>query len=92
MENVKSAEDYFAGFSYESAMEQLQTVKGIGEKVANCICLFGLHYLDACPVDTWIKKVIQDDYNGTAPDWMKSKRAGIYQQYVFYYKRNMQKH
>lgn len=27
----------YGEISYESAMEQLQTVKGIGKKVANCI-------------------------------------------------------
>lgn len=91
LESRDSARDYFSGFSYDSAMEQLQSVKGIGKKVANCICLFGLHYLDACPVDTWIRKVIDEDYNGILPGWMQSEWAGVYQQYVFYYKRSMKR-
>lgn len=61
--------------------------KGIGKKVANCICLFGLHHLDACPVDVWMKKVIDEEYGGVMPAWMTDQYAGVYQQYTFFYKR-----
>ena len=47
---------------YEEAMEYLTGFYGIGEKVANCICLFGLHHIDAFPVDTWIKKILDREY------------------------------
>lgn len=82
--------------SYENAMEKLLEIKGIGPKVANCIALFSLHFLGACPVDTWIKKIIKTRYNGTKPDWMNSSPGdhthcpgGVYQQYVFNYERNL---
>lgn len=54
---------------YQEAMDYLQGFYGIGEKVANCICLFGLHHIDAFPVDTWIRKILLREY---AP---KSRRA-----------------
>ena len=57
--------------------------------MADCICLFGLHQLDACPIDTWIKKIINARYNGIQPEWMKGKYAGIFQQYVFAYERSL---
>ncbi len=60
---------------------------GVGEKVANCILLFGLYKLDVCPVDTWMRKLIEEDYAGVRPVWMDSGYAGLYQQYAFYYKR-----
>ena len=44
--------------------------KGIGRKVANCISLFGLHHLDACPIDVWMKKIIDEEYGGIQPKWM----------------------
>ena len=66
----------------------LLEVKGIGNKVADCICLFGLHHLDAFPVDTHIKKIIDREYDGELPDWAKSKYAGLFQQYMFYYSLN----
>lgn len=48
--------------SYRDSMEYLQGFYGIGEKVANCVCLFGLHHIDAFPVDTWIKKILLREY------------------------------
>jgi len=72
---------------YKGAMEYLMQFKGIGKKVANCICLFGLHHLDACPVDVWVKKIIDEEYNGIKPAWMEDPYAGVYQQYAFFYKR-----
>ena len=35
---------------------------GIGEKVANCICLFGAGYVDAFPIDTHIKDILYREY------------------------------
>lgn len=75
------------GSSYEEALQFYQSFKGIGPKVANCICLYGLHYLEACPIDTWMKRIIR--YNGTIPVWMYSKYAGVYQQYCFCYERHL---
>lgn len=47
---------------YESAMEYLTSFYGIGKKVANCVCLFGLHQIGAFPVDTWIEKILMNQY------------------------------
>jgi len=85
----ENTEKRLRGMTYEEAVKELMSVKGIGKKVANCICLFGLHMLEACPIDTWMKKLIEEDYNGIMPKWMKCNIAGVYQQYVFYYKRNI---
>ena len=48
--------------SYSEAMDYLTSFYGIGKKVANCICLFGLHHIDAFPVDTWIQKILLREY------------------------------
>ena len=68
---------------YENAKVQLMKIKGIGEKVTNCILLFSLHYLDAFPVDVHIRKIIDREYDGKLPDWVQSKYAGLFQQYIF---------
>ena len=39
---------------------------GIGKKVANCVCLFGLHHVSAFPVDTWIQKILMEEYYSDA--------------------------
>lgn len=47
---------------YSHALDYVKQFYGIGEKVANCICLFGLHHIDAFPVDTWIQKILMAEY------------------------------
>ena len=42
----------------EAAREYFKSFCGIGEKVANCICLFGAGYVDAFPIDTHIKDIL----------------------------------
>lgn len=62
----------------EDEMEELEGISGIGPKVASCICLYGLGYLDAVPRDTWIKKA-EERYS---IEW-DPKYGGIQQQYIF---------
>ena len=70
---------------YLKAKQMLCTVKGIGEKVANCALLFGYSKREAFPVDVWMKKVIDLRLNNTVPDF--GLNAGLAQQYLFYYER-----
>ena len=71
--------------SYDEARAELMKFKGIGRKVADCICLYGLHHVEAFPIDTHIKRIIADNY----PNGFDTKRfphvAGIIQQFMFYY-------
>lgn len=53
---------HLSALDYEGAMEYLTGFYGIGKKVANCVCLFGLHHIDAFPVDTWIEKILMEQY------------------------------
>ncbi len=70
----------------EFLLQQLQTVAGVGIKVASCTALFGYHRLEALPIDVWMERVIERVYKGK---WPKSYRkyAGVLQQYMFYYAR-----
>lgn len=65
--------------------EQLLKIRGIGEKVASCIFLFGLHNLSGFPIDVWMKRVIKEYYNGSFPVDRYSEHAGVIQQYIFNY-------
>jgi len=69
------------------ALKVLKSVHGIGDKVANCILLFGLHHIEAFPVDVWIKKVLEEIYHNDFPLEKYDGFAGIVQQYMFYYMR-----
>lgn len=71
--------------SYEEAHRTLLDCPGIGPKVADCICLFGLHHVDAFPVDTHIRQILQAHYPQGFPLERYRGCAGILQQYMFYY-------
>jgi len=73
---------------YEAARKRLLEVYGIGKKVADCICLFALHHVDAFPIDTHIKQILDREYSGEFPFERYSGFAGIIQQYIFYYELN----
>ncbi len=76
-------------YDSESAHKYLTSIEGIGDKVASCIQLFGLHDLSAFPVDTWIDKVIRVKYNGKFPVERYLPFAGVIQQYIYYYGRTL---
>jgi N-glycosylase/DNA lyase len=65
--------------------EYLQTVHGVGKKVANCVCLFGFGRTSLVPVDVWIARAIDEHCDGRDPFAQYGADAGIMQQYVFYY-------
>ena len=62
---------------------------GVGEKVANCVALFGYHRIGAFPVDVWIDRIQKTYYNGSFPVEKYEGFAGVMQQYMFYYERKM---
>ncbi len=81
--------DEIANVGYEKALEKLKTIKGVGDKVANCVLLFGFGYYNAFPVDVWVKRVIEKYYGGSFDSKALGEYAGIAQQYLFHYERNM---
>lgn len=77
--------DYLKEMPYEEARKELLKRKGIGPKVADCICLFGLHHVEAFPIDTHVKQLIKKYYPKGFDFKYYGKYAGIIQQYLFYY-------
>ena len=78
--------------SYKEAKQKLMKNKGIGEKIADCICLFSLNKNEAFPVDTWVSKVMKELYKQQGNPKKISEfgreyfgnNAGYAQQYLFY--------
>ena len=90
LENLKTK-------SKDEQFNFLLSLKGVGEKVANCIMLFGLGVKDVFPVDTWINKVYNSLMKTDEKDRNKITReltkrygnlSGYAQQYFFYYFRD----
>lgn len=77
--------DALKEMEYTEARTELMRLSGIGGKVADCICLFALHQMDAFPVDTHIKKVLELHYPHGFPFEKYRGCAGVMQQYIFYY-------
>ncbi len=71
---------------------------GIGPKVESCIRLFGLHEMDAFPIDVWVARLMNrfygfDEKNKKGMRAFADERfgalAGLAQQYLFYYIRGL---
>lgn len=75
-----------AAADFEDAKKELLTVKGVGEKVAQCTLLYGFNRLEAFPVDVWIRRVINELYPAGLPECIRGTE-GIAQQYLFNYMR-----
>lgn len=83
--------------SVDDIRKTLLEVPGIGEKVFQCILLFGLGRTDSFPVDVWVKRVMEELYYGgeernkklIQEDGMRrfGGLSGYAQQYLFYYMR-----
>jgi N-glycosylase/DNA lyase len=81
---------------YAAAKERLCTLPGVGEKVADCVLLFGAGKLEAFPVDVWILKTLVRRYGleGWRPAPLAQfgrahfgPLAGLAQQYLFAWER-----
>ena len=68
----------------EELFAELKSFAGVGDKVANCVALFGYHRIGRAPIDTWIARVIKEQYAGIDPFPQYGNVAGIMQQYMFY--------
>jgi N-glycosylase/DNA lyase len=44
------------------AREQLERLRGVGEKVANCVLLFAYGRAEAFPIDVWVERVLRQLY------------------------------
>ncbi|HEY4301734.1 MAG TPA: DNA glycosylase [Candidatus Didemnitutus sp.] len=81
---------------YPDAKGRLLELPGVGEKVADCVLLFGACRLEAFPVDTWILKAMARRYG--LESWSPAQLAqfgrahfaggaGLAQQYLFAWER-----
>lgn len=64
-QNIKNGKFKVEGLynlRYAEAMTKLKTIYGVGDKVANCVALYGLHLMESYPIDTWMQKIIEQDY------------------------------
>ncbi|MEA4883078.1 MAG: DNA glycosylase [Clostridia bacterium] len=89
--------DAITAMEYPAAKEELIRLRGVGEKVADCVLLFSMGKFEAFPVDVWIERAVRCLYFGGAEiphreirRWASDKfgnLAGYAQEYLFAYAR-----
>jgi N-glycosylase/DNA lyase len=92
--------DALQDLTYEEARRELKSLHGVGDKVADCVCLFSLGRLEAFPIDIWIERVIEQHYGIFAHTGNSYSRksaaarayfgeyAGYAQEYLYHYARS----
>ena len=77
--------------NYEYTVTELKKILGVGDKVASCVALFGFSNLEAFPIDVWMKRAIDEYFDGKLDPKSLGNYAGVAQQYIFHYIRNLSK-
>lgn len=67
----------------QEAREQLMQIVGVGQKVADCVLLYGCGRLDCVPMDVWMRRTMARFFPEGMPDCAKDVQ-GIAQQYLFH--------
>jgi len=89
--------DAVAKMPYEQARQVMTALPGVGLKVADCVALYGMGFLQAFPLDVWMRRVICGVYQYSGKNDNKLREfvdttfgeyAGIAQQYLFNYARH----
>lgn len=79
--------DELISANYHEAKAVLLTLPGVGEKVANCVVLFGLGHMEAFPIDVWIRRALREHFPPDFDPATLGEYAGLAQQYIFYFAR-----
>lgn len=95
--NQELCENELRHMDYEDALKKIQIVNGIGEKVGNCVLLFGLSRREAFPIDVWMIRIMERLYfdKPVKKEEMQlfakeqfGEYGGYAQQYLFYFARD----
>lgn len=90
------SEEELNKLSTKEARERLMSLYGVGDKVCDCVMLFSLAKYDLFPSDVWIKRVMCESFGSSEKtakedgEKLFGKYSGFAQQYLFYYRRNME--
>ena len=76
---------------YDTAKKMLLSIKGVGEKIANCVLLYGLGFDNAFPIDVHMRHILDEYYPDGFPYERYDGQLGLVQQYLFEYDRYLSK-
>lgn len=91
--------DALCKLDYFGARKEIQKLKGVGPKVADCILLYSFGFRSAFPVDVWIKRIMEQLYfdgketpKKVIEEFSKEnfgENAGVLQLFLFNYARKI---
>lgn len=85
--------DQLCRMEYAQAHAKLTELAGVGDKVADCVLLFGCRHASAFPVDTWVAKLLTSWFGVEVKGRKKmldvsremfGAHAGLLQQFLFH--------
>ena len=85
--------DALKNMPYEQALSLLIGLPGVGDKVANCVLLFGCGHASAFPVDVWVERLLEDWFGlprasraamARQARALLGEHAGLMQQFLFH--------
>lgn len=85
--------DALRTMEYAEAHARLTELAGVGDKVADCVLLFGCRHASAFPVDTWVEKLLRSWFGVEAKGRkglldasrkLFGEHAGLLQQFLFH--------
>lgn len=85
--------DALQDMPYDAAHRLLTTLPGVGDKVADCVLLFGCRHASAFPVDVWVDRLLRSWFGIACPSRAAMCRkarellgphAGLMQQFLFH--------
>ena len=90
------SEEELVSLETGKARERLISLYGVGDKVCDCVMLFSLAKYDLFPSDVWIKRVMCENFGSSEKsakedgERLFGEYSGFAQQYLFYYRRNLE--
>ena len=90
VEGIFSMKELVAA-DYDTAKKMLLSIWGVGEKIANCVLLFGLGFDNSFPIDVHIRNILNKFYPNGFPYERYDGQLGLVQQYLFEYDRYLRK-
>ncbi len=90
--------DWLKSQSYLVAKQELMSLRGIGDKVADCVSLFSLGHGEALPIDVWVRRITERLYLKRKASKRQileffhsyfGEYIGYAQQYLFHYARTV---
>jgi N-glycosylase/DNA lyase len=78
---------------YDEAHRHLTALPGVGDKVADCVLLFGCEHASAFPVDVWVERLMREWFGVSCASRtavcrqaraLLGEHAGLMQQFLFH--------